>query len=216
MSLDQKVMTLTDGRKKHSLTPAIIESRQKAAIRLQGVLAKFRTGEVAFPTAASPADLYTIMNGLADRGRSPMVDKVPVNWRREILFLLTAQDELPVSDLCKVIGVSHSTIQLYRRKDRELDTCIRAYQAAWFEREAMEPTGTIHPAILVFGLRARAGWKETDKEALSPDRLRGFIESVVSIINAEIEDPTVRRRVGRKILDHLDIFQSEATQAEVK
>ena len=215
-SLEKKVLTLADRRKQHTLSPELIAARAERAIELRALLSKFRAGEMKLPEQAGPEDLYSIMSSMSNAQRTPTVDQVPVNWRRELLFLLTAQDDLPVSDLCTVIGVSHATIQLYRRKDRELDTAIRAYQAAWFEREAMEPSGTLHPAILVFGLKARAGWKETEKEAISPDRLRGFIESLVGIINSEIADPTIRRRVGRRILDSLDIFEAEAAQATVK
>lgn len=215
-SLDKKTLTLASRRKQNSLSPELVEARAERAQELRDMLTKFRTGELKLPKQASAEDLFTILNGIENSQRTPMVDRVPVNWRRELLFLLTAQDDLPVSDLCTVIGVSHSTVQLYRRKDRELDMAIRAYQAAWFEREALEPSGTMHPAILVFGLRSRAGWKETDKEAIAPDRLRGFVEQVVGIINQEIEDPTTKRRIGRRILDCLDIFEAEATAAEVK
>lgn len=122
-----------------------------------------------------------------------------VNWRAELIFCLRTQNELPLARICSLLGVSSSIIQKVRRTDLELDQLIQDYMAAFFENQAMSGDGNVHPAITIFGLKAKAGWVDAKDRAITQEQLAQFVEHVITVINEEVKDPHTSQRIAARL-----------------
>lgn len=173
--------------------------RRKTELEIKSLLEKFRAGDVRLP--ATPSDLATTMSTLSRGTNNPSSLAVSATWRQELMYLLRAQSTLPITNLARLVGISFSQLPKHRRADHELDQAIRDYQSAWFEAEVENPSGHIHPTLVQFGLKARAGWMEAKDQAISLDELSGFIDKVGSILEQELRGyPDLLSKISDRIL----------------
>lgn len=175
--------------------------REQAEQGVRDLLTRARAGEIdiAKPQAA---DLFLMMNNVAkDRG---LTLQVPVNWRRELLFLLGQVQGVPMWRICQIIGISAQRVFVERQRDRILDDAVRAFQAAFYERQAEDPSCDLAPSLVAFGLKARAGWQDQQTDALTPDALRVIVDKIINRINEHVLDPEVRARLGEAILQDVE------------
>lgn len=182
--------------------------RELAEVKAKSLLVECRAGRIdlAKPDAV---DLFLMMhNSSATRG---LTDHIPVNWRREILFLLGQISDLPFHAICRVVGISAQRVFVERRRDRVLDDAVTAFQAAWYERQAEEPTSDLAPSLVQFGLKAKAGWRDQQLDALTPDQLRVMIDRIIGHINTHVPDAEVRARLGEAILADVELELGRAT-----
>jgi hypothetical protein len=171
--------------------------REKAEDQVRELVKRIRSGDldIAKPTAE---DLFLMMNG--ENGKRGLTAQVPVNWRRELIFLLGNVSDVPFWRICQLVGISSQRVFIERQKDRVLADAVQAYQAAWYERQAEDPSTDLAPSLVTFGLKARAGWKDQQLDALSPDQLRVIIDKIIDQINTHVADPEVRAKLGEAIL----------------
>jgi hypothetical protein len=149
----------------------------------------------------NPSSLQAEFDGLRGQG-PPRLSVHAANWIEELTYLLLRLPTGYVSHvrLCSLIGVSDTMVYLERRRNRNLDELVRCWQAAWFEGQAQSGNDNVAPSLTIFGLKARAGWRDQQAESLGPDRLMALVEGMVADITAEIPDEAVRARLGAKLL----------------
>lgn len=133
-------------------------------------------------------------------GSNPSSLELSATWRLELMYLLRSQFDLPITSLCRAVGISFSQLPKHRRADHELDQAIRDYQASWYEAEIEDPSGNIHPTLVQFGLKARAGWMDSKDNALSLDEIGSFIDKIGRILEEELRNqPEVLSRISDRI-----------------
>lgn len=132
------------------------------------------------PPVTDKGDLFaTLMSGDC-RGRLGL--GIDTRWRQKIMYLLATAQYVPFWKLCELAGTSAQLVWHKRQADHSLAAAVKAYQAAWYEREAEDPMTTLPPSIVVFGLKARSNWKDSSDTSLTQDQLRGLIDGIVSDI----------------------------------
>jgi len=138
------------------------------------------------PKKLQAADLLAIMeNSVQSRGSG---GTTTLNIRGELCYLLGAQSKLSLPALCDVIGISTSTLFKLRRKDPEIDQLVKDYQASFFEDEAMTQEAGIHPALVIFGLKARAGWMDSKDAAITFEQMAAIAERFINVVREELKD----------------------------
>lgn len=157
-------------------------------------LAEFRKN----PPPLSSADLLQLMESIGTNGRGTG-EMQSHSLRAELVFLLSTQSNLSLPQVYEVLGCSDSTIAALRRRDPELDECVRLYQAAFFEREAVTGEHGLHPALVIFGLKARAGWIDAKEGAVTLEQIQAMAERFIAIIREEVKDPATIDRIVRRL-----------------
>lgn len=157
-----------------------------------------------------PSDLLGIMEAASHARGSGHTQTM--NIRGELVYLLRAQSKLAIPAICEVLGISTATLFALRRKDLEIDQIVRDYQAAFFEDEAMTGEAGIHPALTIFGLKARAGWIDAKDNAITLEQMQQMAERFVQIVRDEVKDPAIIDRIVRR-LSSTDL--EEAVPADV-
>lgn len=145
--------------------------------RLRDLLVEF---DRAPPPVTDKGDLFAVLMAGDCRGRLGL--GIDTRWRQKIMYLLATAKYVPFWKLCELAGTSAQLVWHKRQADYELAAAVKAYQAAWFEREAEDPMTTLPPSIVIHGLKCRSNWKDVNNTALSQDQLRGLIDGLVSDI----------------------------------
>lgn len=153
------------------------------------LLKEFRKNPTCF-TAADRLALMTSANH--NRGSGACQSN---NLRAELLYLLEAQGDLPIKNVCRIFGISGNLLFKMRRNDPEIDQAVKDYQAAFFEDEAMSQEQGIHPALVIFGLKARAGWMDAKDKAITAEQLGAMTERFVDVLRKHISDPILLQRI---------------------
>ena len=183
-------MALLDGFKQKRV------EAQRAALEL---LKKYR----ADPAAArqhTAQDLLNIMESVGHNRGSGEAACTSYNRIAELKYLLNAQRELSANALAEVCGIGATAFAHIRRQDPELDQMVRDYQANFFEEEAMTGDKGLHPALVIFGLKARAGWMDAKDRAITLEQLTAITEQFMAIIKEELKDqPEVLDRISRRL-----------------
>ncbi len=164
-----------------------------------------------------PADLLAIMlNSSTPRGSG---NNTSHNVRGELCYILTAQSKLSLPAICEVLNISTSTLFTLRRKDAEIDQMVKDYQASFFEDEAMTQEAGIHPALVIFGLKARAGWMDSKDQAITYEQMAAIAERFIGIVRDELKlepngpaivDRIASRLTGEPLRAHVDSVTSKA------
>ena len=149
-------------------------------------VAKLRDGTIEVPVDG--VELYRMF--LDSNKSTSGIGGMTPTWRRDLMYLLATVDlAVPYWMLCKAVGVSDSLVYLRRKQDRALDDAVRAYRAAFYEREATNPQTDLAPSLVIFGLKSQAGWRDRLSEAIDPDRLRALIDSIITEVQKLELDP---------------------------
>lgn len=162
------------------------------------LLKKFRTDPSV--RKHSEADLLNILES-ASHGRGAAEYTTSSNRVAELKYLLNAQKELSANAVATVLGIGPTAFQTIRRKDAELDQMVRDYQANFFEEEAMTGDKGLHPALVIFGLKARAGWMDAKDRAITFEQLNAITEQFMDVLREELKDhPEILDRVGKRLM----------------
>ena len=176
---------------------ALLEGRKTRIADLkreaQNMLSEYRKD----PKKLQAADLLAIMeNSSHGRGSGNTTSH---NVRGELCYLLTAQSKLSLPALCDVLNISTATLFKLRRKDAEVDQLVKDYQASFFEDEAMTQEAGIHPALVIFGLKARAGWMDAKDQAITYEQMAAIAERFINIVREEVKDPEIIDRIAARL-----------------
>ena len=114
--------------------------------------------------------------------------------------MLEAQSDLPIKNICKMFGIATSLLYKMRAHDPEIDEAVKNYQAAYFEDEAMSQENTLHPALVIFGLKSRAGWMDAKDRAISAEQLGAMTERFISVLRKHIQDPVLMDRIVQDLM----------------
>ena len=166
---------------------ALIEGRKTRLADLkreaQGLLQDYRKDPKLQKLGA--ADLLAIMeNSSHGRGSGNTTSH---NVRGELCYLLRVQSKLSLPALCEVLNISTATLFSLRRKDPEIDQLVKDYQASFFEDEAMTQEAGIHPALVIFGLKARAGWIDAKDQAITYEQMAAIAERFINVVREELK-----------------------------
>jgi hypothetical protein len=180
---------------------ALMEGRKTRLADLkreaQNLLSEYRKD----PQKLQPADLLAIMeNSSHGRGSGNTTSH---NVRGELCFLLSAQSKLSIPMLCEIVGISTSTLFKLRRRDAEVDQLVKDYQASFFEDEAMTQEAGIHPALVIFGLKARAGWMDAKESAITYEQMAAIAERFINIVREELKGEPNGELIIDRIHDRL-------------
>lgn len=169
---------------------------ERAALEL---LKKYRED----PAAArqhTAQDLLNIMESVGHNRGSGEAACTSYNRIAELKYLLGSQKELSANACATVCGIGATAFAHIRRQDPELDQMVRDYQAGFFEEEAMTGDKGLHPALVIFGLKARAGWMDAKDRAITLEQLTAITEQFMAIIKEELKDqPEVLDRISRRL-----------------
>lgn len=149
------------------------------------------------PKKLQAADLLAIMES-SSHGRGSG-NATSHNVRGELCFLLSAQSKLSLPALCEVINISTATLFKLRRRDAEIDQLVKDYQASFFEDEAMTQEAGIHPALVIFGLKARAGWIDAKDQSITFEEMAAIAERFINVVREELHD----HPDGKMIVDRI-------------
>jgi hypothetical protein len=165
---------------------ALIEGRKTRLADLKREAQELLAGYRKDPKKLQAADLLAIMeNSSHGRGSGNATSH---NIRGELCYLLTAQSKLSLPALCEILNISTSTLFKLRRKDVEIDQLVKDYQASFFEDEAMTQEAGIHPALVIFGLKARAGWIDAKDQSITFEEMSAIAERFINIVREELKD----------------------------
>lgn len=172
------------------------EKRQEAQREALTLLQEFRKDPSLYKHSA--ADLYHIMESAGhNRGSGNLQSH---NLIAEFKYLLNAQRDLSVDGICRVLGIGSCAYQELRRRDVELDQMVRDYQATFFEEEAMTMDKGLHPALTIFGLKARAGWMDAKDRAITIEQLTALTEQFMQIVKEElVAHPEILDRIAKRL-----------------
>ena len=169
------------------------KDRADAERRAIELLGEFRKN----PQAITAADRLALMvSAGCGRGGSTQSN----NLRAELLYILEAQDDLPIKNVCRIFGISSNLLFSMRRNDPEIDQAVKDYQAAFFEDEAMTGDKGLHPALTIFGLKARAGWMDAKDRAISSEQLSAITDRFVQVLRKHITDPALLDRIVQDLM----------------
>lgn len=169
------------------------KDRAEAERRALELLGEFRKNP---HTVTAEDRLALMMNASHGRGGSTST----CNLRAELLYILEAQDDLPIKNVCRIFGISSNLLFSMRRKDPEVDQAVKDYQAAFFEDEAMSGDKGLHPALTIFGLKARAGWMDAKDRAITGEQLSAITDRFVQILRKHITDPVLMDQIIQDLM----------------
>lgn len=168
------------------------QARADAERKCVELLKEFRKN----PTPQTPEDRLALLLNISHRG----IREQSNNLRAELLFILEAQDDLPIKNICRVFGISTHLLMKMRRNDAEIDQAVKDYQAAFFEDEAMSQEQGLHPALVIFGLKARAGWMDAKDRAITAEQLSVMTERFSDVLRKHITDEKLLNRIIQDLM----------------
>ena len=129
--------------------------------------------------------------GIDDPTRRTLTGITPLNprWRSELLFLLTIVEGTTLRILCRLVQTTTTQLFAWRKEDSELDDAVKAFQAASFEHAAETPGTGLAPAVINFGLEARASWRRRLELSIDVDQIQKVIEEVIEVVARVVKDP---------------------------
>lgn len=146
-------------------------------------------------------DLLNIMESVGHTRGSGETTCTSYNRIAELKYLLNAQKDLSANALAEVCGMGPTAFQHVRRQDPELDQMVRDYQANFFEEEAMTGDKGLHPALVIFGLKARAGWMDAKDRAVTLEQVNALMEQFLQIVREELKDqPQLIDRIADRLM----------------
>jgi hypothetical protein len=176
---------------------ALLEGRKTRLAELKREAQQLLSDYRKDPKKLQAADLLAIMENTSHgRGSGNATSH---NVRGELCFLLSAQSKLSLPALCEVINISTATLFKLRRRDAEIDQLVKDYQASFFEDEAMTQEAGIHPALVIFGLKARAGWIDAKDQSITFEEMAAIAERFINVVREELHD----HPDGKMIVDRI-------------
>ncbi len=126
-----------------------------------------------------------------DPTRRTLTGITPLNprWRSELLFLLTIVEGTTLRTLCRLVQTTTTQLFAWRKEDTELDDAVKAFQAATFEHAAETPGHGLAPAVINFGLEARASWRRRLELTIDVDQVGKVVDEVIEVVARIVKDP---------------------------